>query len=336
MAKAILLGQSGGMTASAPDPATALDRPALDALCREASTWPLPAGGNTRTRWSALSRLGWRDLVLARLVEAHADAVAILAELGGPPAAAGERYGVWAAEMPSATVTAEGEGTEVRLSGRKAWCSGATLLTHALVTARRGEEGVLCRIALDQPGVVAGPDRWASAGMQRADTRTVEFTAVAATVVGEPGAYLTRPGFWVGGIGVAACWYGGAAHLAEPLWQRVSRHPDDVHAAAHLGGVDVLLGAARDTLRAAADAVDTYPKDDHARVARRVRATVADVAAAVATRVGRALGPAPLATDADHAQRVADLEVYVRQDHAERDLEVLGGDVAASDPDWSL
>lgn len=35
---------------------------------------------------------------------------------------------------------------------------------------------------------------------------------------------------------------------------------------------------------------------------------------------GRALGPAPLAHDAEHAHRVADIEVYVRQSHAERDL----------------
>ncbi|MGH3745415.1 MAG: acyl-CoA dehydrogenase, partial [Mycobacteriales bacterium] len=41
--------------------------------------------------------------------------------------------------------------------------------------------------------------------------------------------------------------------------------------------------------------------------------------------------------DAEHAQRVADLEVYVRQDHAERDLAALGADVAGTDdPGWSL
>ena len=58
-------------------------------------------------------------------------------------------------------------------------------------------------------------------------------------------------------------------------------------------------------------------------------------AAEVATRVGRALGPAPYATDAAHAQRVADLEVYIRQDHAERDLATLGELVHDTD-DWSL
>lgn len=46
-------------------------------------------------------------------------------------------------------------------------------------------------------------------------------------------------------------------------------------------------------------------------------------------RVGRALGPAPLALEAEHARRVADLQLYVRQHHAERDQASLGEAVAA-------
>lgn len=309
----------------------------LSEACRAATSWPLPGAGHTRTRWSALAHLAARDLVLARLVEAHADAVAILAELGGPAVAPDDRYGVWAAEAPTATVTATGSGPDVLLTGSKAWCSGATLLTHALVTARRGDEQLLCLVRLDQAQVVVAPDTWAAAGMRGADTRTVHLSSAPATTVGAPGSYLGRPGFWVGGMGVAACWYGGAAALAEPLRHRSARHPEDAHAAAHLGAVDVALGAARDVLRSAASAVDACPRGDHARLARRVRSTVADTATLVATRVGRALGPAPFATDAEHAQRVADLEVYVRQDHAERDLAALGADVAARESSgWTL
>lgn len=39
----------------------------------------------------------------------------------------------------------------------------------------------------------------------------------------------------------------------------------------------------------------------------------------VITRFGRALGPTPYATDTDLAQRIADLQVYIRQTHAEAD-----------------
>jgi hypothetical protein len=41
-------------------------------------------------------------------------------------------------------------------------------------------------------------------------------------------------------------------------------------------------------------------------------------------RTGRALGPGPLVLDAEHARRVADLAIYIRQSHAERDLAALG------------
>ena len=66
---------------------------------------PLPGGGRTRKRWAVLAQLGAvlaqlgeEDLSLARLAEGHADALAILAELGAvttPPP--GSRWGVWAA-----------------------------------------------------------------------------------------------------------------------------------------------------------------------------------------------------------------------------------------------
>ena len=48
------------------------------------------------------------------------------------------------------------------------------------------------------------------------------------------------------------------------------------------------------------------------------------------TRTGRALGPGPLSQDARHAERVADLTIYVRQSHAERDLAELGRIVGGS------
>jgi hypothetical protein len=275
-----------------------------------------------------MSALGEADLVTARLAEAHADAIAILAELGDV-APAESRWGVWAADVPGHGLSFDGG----QVTGSKAWCSGATLLTHALVTV---DSGLLCAVELGQAGVRAEPDTWAWSGMRAADTRTVHFDDAEARIVGDTGSYLGRPGFWIGGIGVAACWYGGAVALAAPLRRRVATSGDP-HAAAHLGAVDVALGAARGALVDAAADIDATPAGCHSRLARRVRATVAGAAAEVACRVGRALGPAPYATDPAHAQRVADLEVYIRQDHAERDLAALGLEVAtAHDAGWSL
>ena len=71
--------------------------------------------------------------------------------------------------------------------------------------------------------------------------------------------------------------------------------------------------------------VDAEPRGARAElIARRVRAVVETAVDEAVTRTGRALGPAPLVLDAAHAKRVADLTVYVRQSHAERDLAALG------------
>jgi hypothetical protein len=53
--------------------------------------------------------------------------------------------------------------------------------------------------------------------------------------------------------------------------------------------------------------------------------------------VGRALGAGPLCKDASLAQLYADLPVFMRQSHAERDLEAVGKLVAAlEDAPWTL
>ena len=66
-----------------------------------------------------------------------------------------------------------------------------------------------------------------------------------------------------------------------------------------------------------------------------MRGLVARSVDEVLTRVGHALGPAPLALETRHARRVADLTLYVRQHHAERDDAALGARLlAAGAPSW--
>jgi alkylation response protein AidB-like acyl-CoA dehydrogenase len=291
---------------------------------------PLPGSGHTGRRWSKLAALTEHDVVAGRLAEAHTDAVAILAELNGPTPRNGQLWGVWAAEAPDAVVVAHDDGNGIELEGTKAWCSGAGLCTHALVTARREDQSRgLYAVELQQPQVIPLTRSWRNAGMCDSDTRSVQFTNATAVAVGEPGRYLDRPGFWHGAIGVAACWLGGARGVAGPLYRAVGDEhrsaSHDVHAHAHLGAVDAALAGAEAMLWSAAAYVDATPQDGRAElIARRVRAVVEHCVDEAITRTGRALGPTPLALDAKHAQRVADLAMYVRQSHAERDLAALG------------
>jgi alkylation response protein AidB-like acyl-CoA dehydrogenase len=277
---------------------------------------PLPASGATAQRWRRLAALAEEDIVAGRIAEAHLDAVAILDELGGKPPLPDQLWGVWAAEPPDAVLTATDGPT---LNGVKAWCSGAGFCTHALVTAR-GPDGEGMLYAVDVHAATPLPSTWANPGMAESDTRSVQFDDVPAVAVGEPGAYLNRPGFWHGAIGVAACWLGGARAVAKPLYDKAK----DEHALAHLGAVDAALAAADAVLETVAAQIDAHPGESAERVARRARAVVEHTVDQAITRTGRALGPGPLAMDAEHAQYVADLTVYVRQSHAEKDLAALG------------
>lgn len=290
----------------------------------EAATWPLPGQGETRQRWRKLTEAARIDLVGARMLEAHADAVAILRELApGLTPADGQLWGVWAAEPPEPVVLARKGSNGAVLTGRKLWCSGAHLCTHALVTANDGEQRALFAVDLSADGVRPVPDTWHAVGMATSDSGAVDFVDVPATAVGSPGEYLTRPGFWHGGIGVAACWHGGAVALGQTLRNRAGTDP---HRLAHLGAVDAALFAADCVLDSAARDLDRNPLDRCAAEirARRVRAVVESAATEVIGRVGRALGAGPLCNDAAHAHLVADLTVYLRQSHAEKDLADLG------------
>ena len=279
--------------------------------------------------WGALFAVGRVDLTLARLVEGHLDAVTICRELGGPVPGEDELWGVWAAHDPSlalgATDTGDGRWA---ITGSKGWCSGATGCTHALVTATSPAGIRLFAVALD--GVSeAVPGSWAAVGMSGSDSASVVFTAAPATPVGEPGAYLSRRGFWPGGGGVAAVWLGGAHGVADALAARHSAGALGEHALAHVGAVDAALFAGRSALTATAASMARDASDPAAlRVhARRLRTVAESTSRQVLDHVGRALGAGPLGRDRAHARRCADLAVYIRQHHGGRDEAALGLDV---------
>lgn len=307
-----------------------------DLLASGHLTAPLPGSGATAARLDLLAALGRADLVLARLAEGHLDALAILDELDGPAPDEGA-WGVWAANPPTAVLRAEQRGPDWLLSGDKPWCSGAAACTHALVTAQADDGYRLFALALDPSSARPVDGTWPAVGMAGSDSRTMRFDAAPAVAVGAPGAYLDRPGFWWGAVGVAAVWHGGAAGVADALVAAHHRRPLNEHALAHLGAVDAALHASRAVLADAAQRIDARPESTGApaeSLARRVRAVVERTATEVVDRVGRALGAAPLALDARHARRVADLTVFLRQSHAEKDLAALAEAGLASGHAW--
>jgi len=293
---------------------------------------PLPGSGQTLRRWQALADIAAQDLALVKLFEGHTDALAIMAELGAADVDPAAVWGTWAAEPPSARLELRRGAGGPRLSGRKSWCSGAGIVSHALVTAWDGEgRQCLAAVAIGQPGVTVTTDGWHAVGMGRVASGDVLFDAAAAVEIGMPGQYTGRPGFWQGGCGIAACWYGGMLPFADAVADVVARR-DDPHAAAHLGAIDAALTAARALLVETASWIDEHPFASAQMQALRSRAAVEEAAGSVLAHAGRALGAGPLCRNAALAQRFADLPVFVRQSHAERDLAELGRLLSAREP----
>ncbi|MEF2977664.1 acyl-CoA dehydrogenase [Subtercola sp. YIM 133946] len=331
-----------------------------------------PGVGRTGELWQLLATIAAHDLGTARAVEPHLDALAILAEAGQPlPAGTWGVFAAEAgpAVPPLRATPATGAGDSPThllagddgssthlltggdspthllagddhspthlLIGEKPWCSLADRLDAALVSATLadGVSRQLFAVDLRQPGVEVLGSRWHARGLAEIPSGPVRFVDVSARAVGEPGWYLSRPGFSWGGIGVAACWFGGAVGVARALFDAgVTRRTDPI-LLMHLGAVDALLADARRALAEAAALVDAGAAtgEQGTLLAQRVRATVARASEAVHTHVAHALGPAPLARDAAHAKRVADLELYLRQHHAEKDEAALGADLVASE-----
>ncbi|WP_213880133.1 acyl-CoA dehydrogenase family protein [Pseudomonas sp. dw_358] len=296
---------------------------------------PLPGGGQTLARFRALAEVGGHDLALCKLYEGHTDALAILAELEHAPVAVDATWGTWCAGGPRLEARQVNGG--LQLHGRKAWCSGAAVLSHALLTATDVEgRQQLVAVALRQPGVEVTDQGWQAVGMARTRSVEVVFDGAHAQAVGGPEQYLTRPGFWQGGVGIAACWFGAARRLGQVLQEHCQQR-EEPHALAHLGAVDTALYGAGCVLREAAEQIDLEPGADCQLLARRVRAVVEHAVEQVIHHTGRALGAGPYCQNLPFARLIADLPVFVRQSHAERDLAALGQLLRVSPTrTWSL
>lgn len=314
---------AAGRTGSSPQDRLAFARWLAD-------TAPPLSAGSAGGAFAALAAVAAADVALARTVEPHLDALGILAQAGSA-APEGSTWGVFAAEAPGTTLTATPDPAAgpdaVRLDGTKPWCSLASTLSHALVTAHVGDDRQLFAVDLRQDGVTAHDEAWVARGMPDVPSGPVDCTGVRATAVGAPGWYLTRPGFAWGGIGVAACWWGGAVGLARLLRSEAAARPDAELLRAALGATVLDLADAEDALATAAARIDAAGSDDDtgwSLVAQVTRSRVRRAVDAVSQRVVATLGPAPLTSDPAVAARVADLGLYVLQDHGERDLARVG------------
>lgn len=294
--------------------------PVLDrfgALAREgALDLPQPGAGATWERWSRLASLTGGDVSLGRLSEGHADALAILAEAGqGAPRPA--VLGVWAAEGPGSAVEAREDGEALVLDGRRGYCSGAGTLTHALLAVRLRGRRRLVLLDLDTEGLAWEPGSWPATGMASTESRTLLLDGVEIArerLIGDEDFYIRRPGFWMGAMGVAACWWGGARSIVETTLSAIEQRGEDPYRLARAGALYAGVEATGALLREAAHHCDAGAETAVLRrLALTTRAQAAHTSGEVLDVARGVLGSSPLCHDAALGRRVADLYVYISQ-----------------------
>ena len=245
------------------------------------------------------------------------DALSILHELEYDETASG-LWAVWVSEGHPLSYQ------QGKISGSKAWCSGANIVDYGLMTYRDEHgQAQLLMVDMQQDGIKIDNSAWQAVGMQATDTATIHFDQVVASNVGAANAYLERVGFWHGAAGVAACWYGAAACLASYLISAFQQKSND-YKAMYLGQIGTALAVTQQYFHHIAGLIDAKPKQSHELAIRQLRVSVEQLARQVIEVVGQALGAAPFCNNAHFARLSADLTVFIRQSHGAFDLQKIG------------
>jgi len=287
---------------------------------------PLPGAGQTAKRHQKLMEIGRESVSLARLGEAHYDAIAILAEAGRRPQP-NTLYGVWASEIPGQSLTLQSGPDGYKLNGSKKFCSGAGIIDRSLVTIGNPQQFLIDLDLRNNPAALRfDSSGWKTCALKDTLTATVSFLNVPINkydIIGPEGWYLSRLGFWHGACGPAACWAGGAEGLVD---YACLQSRNDPHTIAHLGAMSASTWALHCYLETAGDEIDRSADTAFRaqKLALTVRHLVEQACTDILRRLPRAYGPHPLAMNEEISKRYQEVDLYLRQSHAERDLESLG------------
>lgn len=281
--------------------------------------------------------VGRIDLPLGRVFEGHVDALQIITRLGTAAqsrlaestARGGGVFGVWNADLPGDPLRLNGD----RLSGGKAFASGAGLLSQALVSVdlENGRQLLLIDLAALPPSIDMG--WWHVTGMQRSATHQVRWDALlpAGVKVGRPGDYVREPWFSGGALRFAAVQAGGVAGVVDRVRDHLvaAGRADDPYQVARLAELHLCAQSAADAVARAArlwrnDAiVPTLANVAAARVA------VYQAGERVLTLAQAAVGVQAMFVDHPLSAMLSDLNVYLRQPAPDAQRARLGAAVAA-------
>jgi len=284
---------------------------------------PFPGHGATFERFTGLRQAARVDGGIGRLVEAHEDALAILHE-AGQPCIEGRALAVWASEGEHPLELRPTSGG-YQLWGEKRFCGGADVVDAAVITVPTSRGSQLVLAPLRSPEVHVDMTTWHTSAFHSAAVGTVTFAGLPLShdaVVGAPGFYISRPGFWQGAVGVAAVWAGLTDTLIASL-ERARPRTDQV-GLIRQGEIEANCWAIDAALEQAALSIDAAPSSECERLALSCRQTVRVHSELIIRTLLHESGPAGLAFHPRAGTQLLELTMALGQSHGDRDLAALG------------
>ncbi len=271
--------------------------------------------------------LGEASLAVARLYEAHVNALQLICRYGtrglqircAEDATAGELFALWVTDPQDGAAVLRSCSGGWRLQGGKAFCSGAGVATRALITAAT-EHGTQMLVISLEPGTRVQPNTIKLSGMRAAITGSVDLAGMQVAegaLLGAVGDYLREPVFSAGAWRGSAGALGGLTALIKLHRAEICKRQRgaDPHQQARFGKMVMAHETARLWLTQAALRACLEDESDAAIVAyvnlARLAVEDACLQAMRLTQRGLGLGAFILGHPAERICR--DLATYLRQ-----------------------
>lgn len=267
-----------------------------------------------------LRLLGRGHLAVARLFEAHVNALRLIARYGDPvqlAAAArdvrdGHLFALWVTDPPGAALLLD-DGV---LHGGKSPCSGAGYATRAVVTAELDGAARMAVVALDGEQR-ATPMQGLLQGMRASATGAMRLDGLHATLLGAPGDYLREPDLSAGAWRTSAATLGGVESLLEAARGALVRrgHADAPLQQERFGLAWITAETARLWTGRAADIAEsgTAPAAEQVAYVNLARIAVETASLDAIRHVQRSLGLAAFLRPSPVERIGRDLATYLRQ-----------------------
>lgn len=275
-----------------------------------------------------LVRVGEGNLSVGRVLEAHINALHLVAEYGTAgqweavedAVRQGCLYALWVTDPPEGGLLMRRQGQRVLLSGGKQFCSGAGHAGGALLTAHDPEGRrwmLVVRLGIgERPAPLPAP----LSGMRAAVTGAVDFTGCevpADCILGRPGDYLREPVFSAGAWRGSAVALGGLVALLDHAVAqlRASGRLDSPHTQARLGEAFIARESSRHWVRAAAHAAEdpTRPDGEGVAIVNLGRIAVETACLDAMRLVQRSIGLGSFREGSAVERICRDLATYLRQ-----------------------